>query len=750
VRLLVVLAVVFTLGGTVGPGGLVDATPNRAEASTLEIDAGYAGGNFVPGRSLPVRVRIAADRLIEGTLQVGLKGFGGQPSPHSLPVEVAGGSSKEIVVSVPASRQAGNQWAAVARLAGTGLSAEAELTFTGDTELVGLLPGLVARPPQPLELEGELGTARFHQLDEIELTTPGALDPLGTVVTGPDGLGSLDEVARSNVLAWLDQGGHLVVDATPGDRVEGLPDDWQPGAAVRIPAGRGEVRLSDGAADRGRWEAIVEPTGLVLPGEDQDQNMGASWVGHDLATEVGADGGLRVPSIGWLVGFLVVYVVLAGPVLFVVLRRLRRDIWAWLVVPGMAGLFALVAFAIGSDLRSGAEASHGSVVHTSPAGTRVLSYVGLASRHGGKVRAEFPETWSATGYAGTVDRMQVDVAGPGGGVRMVERESMPAGSARVSLQPDATVGEIDLDPGGFGMVGGWGPAERTGGLEVTAEAQADGSLTGILRNRTEVRLRAALVMVAGRSWSSESLDPGEQVAWQIAADAEPANPDDGPIERPWWDELGFDPWQEDQGNPNLVNWALWSEGISRVGEPYSPGIVLAAGWTRDWLPPVAVPGQLRAGRSVFTAEAPVVSSAGALPPTAVRRELVRGSRATPAEAERFANLEESGLAVKARVVRFTLPPGRDPAPALQANLPRGVLTAEAWDGGRWAGLDRLRDDGTVIDDNVPAEMEGFDPWLHSGESRSLIPSSAVDDGVILLRLQVIDGFGRTVTVGDAR
>src|SRR5690349_3074297 len=74
------------------------AGPASAD-TTLDVDAGYAG-LFIPGQEVPVRVRITADRLVRGTLEVEV-GSADNGTPVALAVEVPGGSQKQFLVTAP-------------------------------------------------------------------------------------------------------------------------------------------------------------------------------------------------------------------------------------------------------------------------------------------------------------------------------------------------------------------------------------------------------------------------------------------------------------------------------------------------------------------------------------------------------------------------------------------------------------------------------------------------------------------------
>jgi hypothetical protein len=707
---LAVAAVATALAGLTTTG----ASPAAAD-TRLEVSAGYAGGNFVPGRALPVRVRITADRLVKGTLRVQIESSG-DTVPVTVPVEVPGGSNKEYLVVLPT--LAGFDSADVtASLTGDDAAAgEAKVDFTGDTELVGLVPDLVAAAPGPVPLAHDLGTARFQLLGDDDLAIPGALEPLGTIVTGPEGLAPLGEAARANILTWLDQGGRLVVDAAPGDRVAGLPDAWQPGGAARVFAGRGQVRLASGAVAAGRWAQLIEPTALVEPGE-----LGSGFFGPDtgVGASIAADGGLRVPALSWLVAFLVAYVVLAGPVVFLVLRRRGRAGWTWFVVPGLAVVFAIGAFVVGSDLRTGNETAHGTVVETGPGRARAFSYVGLLSRSGADARVRFPAGWQASGLSTPA----FDDFGPG--------PRLTSGPRQVAVQGDTTVGEVELDPGGFGVLTGWGPVDESTGIEVTAEAAADGSLSGTVRNTTGTALRDVLIMVGVRAWGGGTLQPGESADWQLGPGAGLSDDTwNGFPESPWSDAAGWDDGVPDEGT--AVNYQLWIDWHSRLADPYPGGMVMAAGWTDHWTPPVDSGRAIRGGRTVFTTQAPVTTAAGgAVPLDAVRREFVRGGKATPVEVDQQVR-DEFGDA-SGGVVRFTLPPGTDPSKRLQLDVPGLVVEVELLVDGRWTAVRPAA--GTPGGEGGP-EIDPFDPV---GKGIIAVPPGAVDDGQIYARIGFLTG-----------
>ena len=60
---------------------------------------------------------------------------------------------------------------------------------------------------------------------------------------------------------------------------------------------------------------------------------------------------LALPPIGGLIMLLFGYILLIGPINYLVLRRLDRRDWAWLTMPVLIVVFAVGAYAFGSALR---------------------------------------------------------------------------------------------------------------------------------------------------------------------------------------------------------------------------------------------------------------------------------------------------------------------------------------------------------------------------------------------------------------
>ncbi len=655
-----------------------------AAATTLKVTGAY-DGSYVPGRPMAVRVQVAADRLVRGRLEVGA----GDGTPVALPVEIPGGSTKEFLVVVPAwqsfrfdgaiSVQARLRDGADEVAAGTGV-----LQSSSGQEVVGLLPGaLGGRPvPGPAALSVDVGTARFAAVGPAELAlAPASLGPVSTLAAAADELVRLPPAARTAILAWVEQGGHLLVDADRGQTVEGLPTAWQPGGDGRAAAGRGEVRLTAGAVAGGQWAGLVEPTGWAATG-DPSIRFGTGFVSQVLANEAG----LQIPRLGWLVTFLVLYVLVAGPLVFIVVRRRGHPELAWVAVPLVAVVFTAGAYVGGRDLRDTTRHVDTSIVSTGVNGTTAATWSGVFSAGGQTSRIVFEPGWMSSGQSD------------------IERFT-PLSS--IVLTPDGAEATLPLEAGQFGIVAAAGPVATDGALEVTATSRAPGRVSGTVRNTTEWALDEVAVFVGTGGTLVGRLDQGQAAEWTVeGADQNLLFQGEADVEFRLWGD--FNPFETDRRS--VADLSLWQTAESAGGhEFHGPGEVVAAGWTRAFAPPVKVDGRDAGtgGRSLVLGRTRVETPAdgSALD---IRREVVR--------APDF----RGGGPGESFVVRFvTGDPDRGGRAADPSRLSLRAPTPqmEVWQDGRWQAL---APQGGLVD--------GF-----GGSGEFLVPAGAVQGDVVHVR-----------------
>jgi hypothetical protein len=610
------------------------STPARAD-TTVQVEPGYAG-SYVPGQPVPVAVTVSADRLLRGSLEITV-GSGPSSMPVAMPVEVPGGGQKRFVVVAGTAFEPAPPVAVRLRQADRVVaSADGQLRANGDQELVGVLPGVLRgrAVPGTAALAVDAGTARFIAIGPAELAgAPGSLGPLSTLAMDAQELGELPGDVRSGVLTWVQDGGRLLVDAERGRPVPGLPEEWQPGPAGRAAAGLGEVVATEGAMGAGRWANLVEPNGSTFSAS----SLSASG---QMASSLASEAGLRSPKVAWLAAFLVAYVVVVGPLLFLAVRRRGRPELAWVAVPLVAVLFSTGSYVAGRHLRHATRLVHGTVLVDGPAGTTATSYLGVFSSGGQTARIGFPTGWSALADAG---------------------QGSPSPGARgVTIGADGPEVRIALDAGQFATVGATGPAPQPGGLAVSASTNVAGQVTGTVRNTTGMKLERVVMLLGSDGVLVGTLAPGQQRDWTLTRGVNGFGPQP---------EFGLWGNPSDTGGDGSWDPSLWLAAAGAQG--FRTSGVVAAGWTRQFSPTITADGRTvrPGGQTVVVGRAPVRLAPGGDLDLAIRQDVVRD----PFN-DRF------GAGGKSSVVRFVLPDGMGPADLV---LRGPFLPGDLWVDGAW-------------------------------------------------------------------
>jgi hypothetical protein len=171
--------------------------------------------------------------------------------------------------------------------------------------------------------------------------------------------------------------------AQPRAGAEQLPPDA--GLLFRWHYGAGLVTLSafDFASLRGwtgegaLWGSVLTHQAVFTPGYGARLNQTSLLDRGVLRLP-----SLNLPSTGTLLVFLLTYVLVIGPLNYLVLRRLRRLEWAWFSVPLVVLLFAGGLYLAGASLRGGqSELSQAAVVQGAEGQPRAFAtaFIGLFS-----------------------------------------------------------------------------------------------------------------------------------------------------------------------------------------------------------------------------------------------------------------------------------------------------------------------------------------------------------------------------------
>lgn len=101
------------------------------------------------------------------------------------------------------------------------------------------------------------------------------------------------------------------------------------------------------------WQALLPPPSFIPSGLGFGTKLYSTYVEENLASALTTLPALDLPSLNLIGILLACYLVVVGPVTYLVLRRLDRLAWGWVVVPVLTGIFTAGAYGIGYDLRGG-------------------------------------------------------------------------------------------------------------------------------------------------------------------------------------------------------------------------------------------------------------------------------------------------------------------------------------------------------------------------------------------------------------
>ena len=212
-----------------------------------------------------------------------------------------------------------------------------------------------------------------------------------------EGLEAIDAIPQTALASWAGTDGAVLTPATVSagtlsDRARALvrAADGTILASMR-PVGAGRVILlgSDLATDAYRtWEGSPRLWARLLPtGNAFAQFFGGEFpVREESQNAMGAALGmlpsLEVPPAELLLLVIIAYVLLIGPISYVILRRLDRRELAWVTAPVLVVLFTACSFGIGNAMKgSDVIVNQISLIRSSGAGTAatVESYAGIFS-----------------------------------------------------------------------------------------------------------------------------------------------------------------------------------------------------------------------------------------------------------------------------------------------------------------------------------------------------------------------------------
>ncbi len=393
--------------------------------ATIAIEP-FFGGSFKAGQWLPVRVVVTNDGADRRAI-VRLGGEGG--SSFDTTVELPRGSRKALVMYM---RPENFARTIRARL----IEGEQELAAASAAVSVWSSRGVVigqimARPlaaPQPESTSTQI-PLYLAGLTVADLPARSeALSSFDILLLDGVPLADLQPEQATALSDWIRAGGQLVVGTAEGDQVlETLPEplriasrgpaghplaetvlrelgaDTEVVAAALTPVegaialdpltvqkeiGRGRVTvlgfsLSDPALQRLPRENALWPSVVTIkrfdpnfPPDMSPEEMQAQQLTQALFNLPA----LALPPLTMLAALLITYIVLVGPVLYLLLWRLDRQAWAWVAIPALTVLFSAGAYGYGLSIRGeDVILNQISIVHPAGERARVRSYAGIFS-----------------------------------------------------------------------------------------------------------------------------------------------------------------------------------------------------------------------------------------------------------------------------------------------------------------------------------------------------------------------------------
>jgi hypothetical protein len=391
---------------------------------------------------------------------------------------------------------------------------------------------------------------------------PEPLDGLSALVWAGDS-GSLTEAQRRSIERWVVDGGQLVVlggpdwqaraaafaDLLPLENVEvvdevALPTltAWAGGDGSLTPSSVSTGDLRDGARaivrEGDRIIASYRALGggrVIFIGVDLATNEFRGWEGAPILwsrllpssailTELIGGGfpvkqamdssmvyalqtipTLAVPPPGLLLAVIVGYILLIGPVSYLVLRRLDRRELAWVTAPILVVAFTACSYGIGRATKgSEVVVNQVAIVRTSPAGAATVeTFAGIFSPE----RSTYDLSTDADALMGRLNPSPDFGGGAGltGGERIVVEQGRPA---RVS---DLVIGVF-----GFEAIRASGIAEYDGSLEVAWRAEG-GETIGTVTNVSDAPLTDVAYIGSAGGVRVGDLAPGESTDFTVPA-----------------------------------------------------------------------------------------------------------------------------------------------------------------------------------------------------------------------------------------
>jgi hypothetical protein len=657
---------------------VVVLTPVPAAAEPAVSITTTIGNRYVPGEPVTFLVDITASKATKGSVQIRVDGH--QTASRSF--EVAGGATKTIVIVSETVQWGGEMTVAVNSDDGN-LTLRPQLTEDRDGEQVGILSSLqLVELPNTAPAATGGRTARFHPISELILgSDERSLEMFDSIAGRPEDFTAMAPEALAAVQSWTARGGILIVDAAPGTQVTGF-DTAETSSVERF--GFGTIRFANDSFRRGNVAGLV-PATVLQRFDEFDNGVDPGLSGRLLVS----DAGISTPGIGALLGLIAVYIMLVGPALFLVLRRVHRQPLAWVIIPALAAVSVGLVWGVGRAQRSDVDLAHGTIVAYVD-GVRIeRSEVLVAASSGGFVGID-----TSTGFQ-SVDRSLDRWGGLTG--RQLEQRGAAVGLRLNPGEASRLVAErVTVDPGLPPLV-------------ISTQLEDNRTLSGTVTNRSDLVLEDVQVVAGNAAQLIGKMEPGEAV--EVALDEDFANiplTEDRLFGR--MEQDFFDPFQGEEMSQGAVNAGVLSNFTREFRESRATGQVMALGWTRA----IDAPMRNHQGDVIDRGRTGLVTFEPISSGTDPRVEYGETSAIIHRLWDFELNDRENGFAEFPSEILYTLPADADPDGAYVVELSDEVVALDIWNGSSWNPTSDRRLEGTSVVALLPDDVRSGQVHLRTG------------------------------------
>ncbi len=562
-RLTIPLALLLIL---LAPAALGFGPPRQQDRLIrLSLSAGY-DGRFREGRWIPLLITVSnngpdvrAELRVRSDTTAGLNA-----TTYRTPIDLPTQSRKQVFLYISArsiARQvmvelvSGDQVLEVV----TGM-----LTPVGMNDLLSAV--VTDSPSGSVDLSGiDLGEGDSYQANwSVENIPPlaDALLSLNALVLSDVDSGRLSVEQRRALADWVLAGGHLIVTGGPNYRstIAGVADllplqitgtittddltplanfsgryaddlrepdvilatgNLRPGAQMLVEADGapllarrvyGEGLIDYLAADPNlaplrNWPALDTLWQMLLATPRQLPSWSGGFQNWELASRVVQQSpGFDLPSVVQMCGLLGLYIVVIGPLNYLVLRVLRRRELAWLTIPALVIIFTVMAYFTGFSLRgTQATVNRLSVVQVWPGAERaqIDGLIGVLSPR----RSTYDLTMPGGLTIRNLPQDQSYGLAPSLAVTTIEEGSVYA--ARDVLVDASFVS-------GFAVSGFVDGAPQIDGTATLSYGEGPAArVSGAITNTTDLVLQDAVALVRGARQDLGTLEPGDGATFDL-------------------------------------------------------------------------------------------------------------------------------------------------------------------------------------------------------------------------------------------